>query len=186
MKTLIIYHSRQGFTKQYAEWIQEELDCDIMEYKKTRIRALERYDNIIFGSGIYASNIEGLDAITKCYERRKMKNIIIFVVGISDPKDKKTKVGIGERVEEKIGPFLARRSKIFYFQGGLKYDNLSRIYKHMLKGMARTMSKNDPKKLKAEDKIIINAQNEEADFTSKNKVAQLVKYVKELEEKEDE
>ena len=34
MKTVVIYKSRTGFTKKYAEWISEELSADIFDVSK--------------------------------------------------------------------------------------------------------------------------------------------------------
>ncbi len=31
MKTIVVYKSKYGYTKRYAEWIAEELSCDIKE-----------------------------------------------------------------------------------------------------------------------------------------------------------
>ena len=31
MKIIVIYKSKTGFTKRYAEWIAEELKCDIVQ-----------------------------------------------------------------------------------------------------------------------------------------------------------
>lgn len=30
-KTVVIYKSKTGFAKKYAQWISEELHCDLME-----------------------------------------------------------------------------------------------------------------------------------------------------------
>lgn len=33
-KSLIIYKSKTGFTERFAEWICEELSCDMISYKE--------------------------------------------------------------------------------------------------------------------------------------------------------
>ena len=44
MKTLVIYKSKYGSTKQYAEWIAEELDCEAVDAKSVKPLDLEKYD----------------------------------------------------------------------------------------------------------------------------------------------
>ncbi len=36
MRTLVIYNSQTGFTRRYAEWIVEELKCDIMPFAEAK------------------------------------------------------------------------------------------------------------------------------------------------------
>ena len=50
MKILIIYKSKTGFTKKYAEWIREETDAEIIPFKRKNKVTLNLYDTIIFGA----------------------------------------------------------------------------------------------------------------------------------------
>lgn len=34
MKSIVIYNSQTGFTKQYAEWISQEAGCECVSLKK--------------------------------------------------------------------------------------------------------------------------------------------------------
>ena len=34
MSTIVVYQSETGFTKKYAEWIAEALDCEAVPFKK--------------------------------------------------------------------------------------------------------------------------------------------------------
>ena len=65
MKTIVVYKSKYGTAEQYAKWIAEELDCDIKELGEIRARDLEPYEGIIFGGGVHAGGIEGIDNFIK-------------------------------------------------------------------------------------------------------------------------
>ena len=52
MKTIVAYKSKSGYTKTYAEWIAQELHCDIKE--NAELSDLAGYDTIIYGGGMYA------------------------------------------------------------------------------------------------------------------------------------
>lgn len=81
---LVVYYSRYGATKQYANWIAEELGADILEYKKCKLKDLMNYSTIVYGGGIYSGGIYGVDLITKnCEKHLRDKKIICFGVGIS-------------------------------------------------------------------------------------------------------
>ncbi|MDD5944545.1 MAG: flavodoxin domain-containing protein, partial [Clostridia bacterium] len=83
--TAVIYGSKYGSTKQYAEWIAEELEADVFDVKGSSIDVIEKYDTVIFGGGLYAGGITGLDFIAKNIDRLKNSRLIIFTCGIADP-----------------------------------------------------------------------------------------------------
>ena len=60
MKGIILYTSKYGATKRYAEWLAEETGFDLIETKKAKISDVKQYDTIILCGGIYASGIAGL------------------------------------------------------------------------------------------------------------------------------
>ena len=63
MKSVVIYKSRSGFVKNYAQWIAEELSADIYDASMVKVDMLLEYDNIIYG-GLYISGINGIKLIT--------------------------------------------------------------------------------------------------------------------------
>ena len=65
MKTIVVYKSKYGTAEQYARWIAEELGCDLRELGEVRARDLEPYEGIIFGGGVHAGGIEGIDNFIK-------------------------------------------------------------------------------------------------------------------------
>ena len=83
MNTIVVYKSKYGSTKTYAEWIKEELNCDIADAKSVSIDDLLKYDNIIYGGGLYAEIINGVHLLTKNFDKLKDKKIAIFTTGIT-------------------------------------------------------------------------------------------------------
>ena len=65
MNPIVIYKSKYGSTKQYAEWIADELNCLAVDAKKLKVDNLRNYDTIIYGGGLYAEIIAGVTLITK-------------------------------------------------------------------------------------------------------------------------
>ena len=74
---LVIYKSIYGSTKKYAKWIAEDLNCNVVEVKKVKIKDLENYKTIIYGGGLYASGISGVSFIKKNYN--KLKQIMYYI-----------------------------------------------------------------------------------------------------------
>ena len=52
MNGVILYQSKYGATKRYAEWLSEETGFQCIETKKADINEIITYDPIILGGGI--------------------------------------------------------------------------------------------------------------------------------------
>ena len=81
--TIVIYKSKYGSTRTYAEWIAEELGCRAVDAKSVRIEDIADYDTVIYGGGLYAEIIAGVSLITKNIDRLKGKKIIVYTTGIT-------------------------------------------------------------------------------------------------------
>ena len=85
---IILYQSKYGATKKYADWLVEETGYDCIETKDAKVANLQNYDVVILGGGVYASGIAGLQFIKKNIGRLGNKKIVVFAVGAS-PYDEK-------------------------------------------------------------------------------------------------
>lgn len=62
MKAVVVYSSKTGFTKKYAQWIAEDLSLEAYELEESDNlkEVLSGVDTLIFGGGLYAIGINGL------------------------------------------------------------------------------------------------------------------------------
>ena len=88
MKGIILYTSKYGATKRYADWLAAESGFDCIETKNAKIEDVIRYDAIILGGGIYASGISGLSFLKKNIGKLQGRKVIVFCDGAS-PFDEK-------------------------------------------------------------------------------------------------
>lgn len=104
MKVLVTYQSKTGFTKKYAEWISEELKCDLKELKS--VKDVNDYDLVIHGGWIMGGVIKGVKKIKKL----NPKKLIVFGVGLTPKKNLNTDKMIKDNKQED--------TTFFYFEGG--------------------------------------------------------------------
>lgn len=120
MKTIVIYRSKYGYTKNYAQWIKEALQCELAEGAAVSPEDLQRYDTIIYGGGLYAVGIHGVRLLTGNYAALQGKNIIVWATG-SNP-------GRQEDLEQvwahNFTPEQREHIKTFYLRGGFDYTRL--------------------------------------------------------------
>lgn len=82
-ETIVLYRSKYGATRRYAQWLQETLGCELLENKNLRAAQLAPYRTVIIGGGVYAGGIAGLDFLRKNWRDLQGKRLRIFAVGAS-------------------------------------------------------------------------------------------------------
>lgn len=84
MKTLIVYATKYGSTREIANWIAERIGNNtVVSDAKDMLDPIE-YDLVVMGSGIYSHHVlkELNDYVERYYEQLKGKNLVIFGVAI--------------------------------------------------------------------------------------------------------
>ncbi|WP_173452209.1 flavodoxin domain-containing protein [Eubacterium pyruvativorans] len=83
-KIAVIYSSKHGAAKQYAEWIAQDTGADLFSADGLKPRDVADYDILVYGGGIYSGGIRNLDFIRKNIRKKfDGKEILCFGVGIT-------------------------------------------------------------------------------------------------------
>lgn len=172
MKTVVVYKSKTGFTKKYAQWIAEELSADIFEVSKINIDMLTSYDTIIYGGSLYAVGILGVKIITKNIDKLKDKKIIVFATGASPSRIE----AINEVKDANFTNEQQRYIKFFYLRGGFNYSKLSTFDKFLMTLLKLKIKMK--KELTSDEKGMLACYARPADFTKKTNLGELIKYAK--------
>lgn len=64
-RTIVLYTSKYGAAETYARWIAEALGCRAVPLDKSSKKELQGYDTVIYGGGVQAGGIRGLEQFTK-------------------------------------------------------------------------------------------------------------------------
>ncbi len=175
MNAIVIYKSKYGSTKTYAEWIAEELDCKAVDAKQIKINDLAEYDTIIYGGGLYAEVIAGVTLITKNMEKLAGKKLIVYTTGITplDCRDYYDKMVM----EKNFKGDIASKVKVFNFLGKMIMSELSVVHRTALKTLKKIMSsKENPSEM---EKLLVELCDADGDFSDRNAISDLIQYVKE-------
>lgn len=178
---VVVYESKYGYTEKYAKWISEELDTDLFSTSDINLEKLNNYNCIIYGGGLYAGRISGINLITKNYDKLKDKTVVVFTCGLADPKEEinieNIKVSLSKAFDEKA----MKDIKFFHLRGGINYKKLNFMHKAMMAMIKKVLSKKDPKELKSEEVTLLDTYGKEIDFSDKDTIAPIVEFVKEVE-----
>jgi len=173
-KIVVIYKSKYGSTKRYAQWIAEETKSDIFESSEIGINKLMEYDIIIYGGGLYASGISGVSIITKNFESLKDKKIIVFTVGLASTDRKEVFSPI---IEKNFSEEMRDNINFYHLRGGIDYKKLSLVHKSMMAGLKMVISKKSSNELTDDDRELLATYGKKVDFTEKNTITPLLLYL---------
>ncbi|MGB4661214.1 MAG: flavodoxin domain-containing protein [Mobilitalea sp.] len=175
MKTIVVYKSKTGFTKQYAEWISEQLNCTAIPVKEATASALQPYDLVIYGGGIMAGTIGAFKKFKELMNSLNGKKLIVFAVGLAGIEDEDAKQMV---IKTNFTEEEKNNVPYFYFQGGLNYDKMGFFSKRILK-MASSMTAKKADKTPEEAKMAESMQSS-CDYTKIEYIEPLITYVKGL------
>ena len=119
--TVVLYGSKYGSTKQYAEWIAEELNADLLDVNDANLQNIKNYDTIIYGGAVYAGGITGINFIVKNYDQLKNAKLVIFTCGIADPSIDINKENLIKNVLKKFPKASADEFALFHLRGAMYY-----------------------------------------------------------------
>ncbi|PAB58765.1 flavodoxin domain-containing protein [Anaeromicrobium sediminis] len=171
MRTVVIYKSKSGFVKKYAKWIAEELSADIFETTNLSIDKLLDYDTIIYGGGLYAVGINGINMITKNFSKLKNKNIVVFASGASPFREEV----LSEVKNKNFNLEQQKHIKFFYLRGGFDYSKLNKVDKVLMKLLKFKLKRKS--ELTPDEKGMLAAYDKPVDFTRKKNIEKLIEYV---------
>lgn len=180
MKTVVIFQSKYGSTKKYAQWIAEELSCDIFEKKNVKAGSLDEYDTIIYGGGLYAGGVSGIDLLVKNFDRISNKNLILFTCGLADPSETHNTDSIKAGLKKVLSPQMQEKIKVYHLRGAVDYSKLNVVHKSMLAMVHKMVQKKDPSSMSDEDKEMLATYGQAVDFTDKESIAPILEYVSKL------
>lgn len=179
-KTAVVFQSKYGSTRKYAQWIAEALACDLLERKNVKAEDLKAYDTIVYGGGLYAGGVSGLELITKNYESLADKNLILFTCGLADVNRTSNTDSIKESLKKTMSAEMQEKIKVFHLRGGMDYASLSIPHKAMMGMVRKATLKKAPDKRTSEDDELLETYGQTVDFTDPETIEPLVAYVRSL------
>jgi len=171
-KIAVVYKSKYGKTKRYAEWIAEALNAPLFENANIKPHQLGNYDVVVYGGGLYAGGINGV----KLVAQNPCKPLILFTVGVADPKD----TDYTPILEKAFTPEQLAKTKVFHLRGGIDYSRLSLVHKAMMAAMKKVIEKNPLAERESDDVGILETYGKDVDFSDKATIEPLVEYARTL------
>lgn len=172
-KIIVIYKSKTGFTRKYAEMIAEEIGCTIADYKTVNVETMSKYDTVVFGGRTHAGRIDGYKWAKELFDKSTSKHLIIFATGAT-PNDAEDV--IKDIWNQNLSTDELDSIPHFYMQSGLCYEKMSFLDKMMMKMVASMLKKKKDKN--AQEEGFEQAISSSYDSSSKVFIEPLVSLLK--------
>jgi menaquinone-dependent protoporphyrinogen IX oxidase len=170
-KILVVYRSKYGSTKKYAEWIAGAAGADLCEASDVNEALLKRYDTIVFGGSLHAVGIRGMKAITKHYKAIEDKKIVVFAVGCSPGRDR----DLQKVREANFTEDMRERIHFFYARGAFDFKRLRIVDKTMM-GLLR-MKLQRIEEPGQDIKDLLTSYDHPVDFTRRENIEPVIRCI---------
>jgi menaquinone-dependent protoporphyrinogen IX oxidase len=128
MKTLIVYRSVLGASKQYATWLHEAVPSDMLSLGNANSQKLGQYDTVVLICGIYATRLSLGGYMQRNWETLKSKRVI-FISVAGSPEDNVFSTKAFSRIPENIRASI----RYFHLQGKVGLIGASEVKSQNLK-----------------------------------------------------
>ena len=136
MKAVVLYRSKYGSTKQYAEWIAEELGADIFPADAFSPEQFALYDTVVFGAPVFGGAVLGIAAVADHMDVLRDKRLFVFTVGLTPPDAEQS---LADLAEKNYPATLMKHAEFFHFRGALDAKKLTFGHKILLKMINSSM-----------------------------------------------
>lgn len=177
MQIAVVYRSKTGFTRQYAEWIAEELGADLYRAEQVALPQLLPYQTIIYGGGLYHVGINGVKLITGNLSALAGRRLVVFATGASPGRPEE----IAQVVGGNFSSEQLQQIHFFYLRGGFdasKLRPLDRVLMALLK-LKLNWKRWRGAAMLPDERGMLHAYDRPVSFVRRQHIAELVEYVRE-------
>lgn len=176
-KAIVIYTSKRGSTKQYAEWIAEDLGCEARPLSACAGLDLHAFDLIIYGGWIRGSGIVDFDKFAKMLDDELMDRLIVFGVGFADETADNYAQVWGYSLG-KIDPKNDHRVLLYILGGRYDPSSVSGLDKFLMKTMRTVLLSGSTTEAKPRANMMRERIDNGCDLVDRANIASLVRDAK--------
>lgn len=175
MRQIIIYGSRYGSAKRYAERLAELTKTEAVAHSAAK--NIGSFDRVIYIGAIYAGSVLGLKSSVK--KMTEKQELIVVSVGLTDTADATNIGNIRNTIKSQIPAHLYDESRLFHLRGAIDYSRLGLFYRLLMRMIHSKASKTPAAELDATAKAVLVTYGKRADFVDFNSLQMILDIIKE-------
>ncbi len=166
----IVYASRYGSTRNYANWLAEALQIPACPTAAAETAQLEACRLLIFGGGLYAERLNGIGWLERQMRARPDRTYLVFACGLSDPQSPET----CRRIQASVQNALPQPAQVFYLRGGMDYARLGRRDRMMMALFCRMLRSRPAEAQSEQVRQLLASYGKSVDYTDPAALAPLI------------
>ena len=159
---IILYKSKYGSAKKYAQWLAEATGFPCQDVKGANAGQLADASTVILCGGVYASGIAGLDFLKKHAKTLTGKKLVILAVGAS-PYDEKA---VGQLRDHNLKGAL-QNAALYYARGAWDESAMGFGDRMLCKMLQKAVAKQDPATLEPWAQALLSAVGQKCDWADR-------------------
>ena len=163
MERVIIYGSRYGSARRYAQALSEQTQIPAVSYKDAP--ELSHVKTIVYLGGLYAGGVLGLAKTLRGVSLSGDQQLILATVGLADPCEPENRESIRAALYRQLPPQLLHRAKLFHLRGGIDYGKLSLPHRTVMKLLYQSLRGTPPERQTPENRALMETYGKQVDFT---------------------
>ena len=179
-QTLVVYASRYGYTRHYAQWIARQLGCCAVEAGQVRAQQLAACEVLVYGGGLYAGGLNGAKKVLADPCALAGKELVLFTCGLADPADGPSREHIRAGLAKTLPEPVMGQAHLFFLRGGMDYARLSLVHRAMMAMLRRMLLKKPEAERTGQDKDLLATYGQSVDFVEPETARPLVELVQGL------
>src|SRR4030095_16649293 len=148
MKTIILYKSKYGATRQYAEWLSLETGVPAIPIGEFDVANLSGFDTVILGTSVYIGKLLISNWLAKNWYALQNKRLELFLVS-GTPQNEREK--LIPYVRSSVPKEIFNQLSLTFLHGKLVMKELSWLDRLLVRMGSRIAEKKNPA-----DKIIMD------------------------------
>lgn len=174
-KIAVVYTSKYGTTRKYAEWIAEEVGANLFDAYKCKGSDIDTYDVIVYGGAVHAGGIMGIKFLKKNIDRFKDKAVFCFAVGLTVDQPENQQQCREINFVKKLEGLPCR-----FFNGGYDPEKVRGFDKKMMNMIKKMLSSKKPDEVTEADLRLMEAIEKGVDLTERSSIADFAAELKAL------
>ena len=162
MKSVILYGSRYGSARRYAQELSKQTGIPAVSYQEAPL--LSELETVVYIGALYAGGVLGLTKTLRRQSFEKHQRLIIVTVGLADPDIPQNRENIRNSLQKQIPAQLYGRTAVFHLRGAIDYQALSLGHRTMMALLHRSLQKKPAEEWSEEDKALMETYGKQADF----------------------
>ena len=167
MDGLIVYGSKYGTTRRYAEELSRLTGLPAIPCGE--FHRLAEGSILVYLGALYAGGVLGLKQAMKGLSLGDGQRLIVATVGLADPAEPQNRAHIRAALQKQLPPELSERAVL--------YAVLSPRHRAMMAAMCFSLRRKPARQRSAEDQALLETYGKQVDFTDLSALAPIVREI---------